>query len=44
MSAKLSAWMEKEEDPRRNGQGDEIDRYIGTTKAWITKLGIVFED
>jgi arylsulfatase A-like enzyme len=44
MSAKLSAWMEKEEDPRRNGQGDEIDRYIGTTKAWITKWGIVFED
>ena len=44
MSAKISAWMEKEEDPRRNGQGDEIDRYIGTTKAWITKWGIVFED
>jgi len=21
-----------------------IDRFVGTTKAWITKWGIVFED
>jgi hypothetical protein len=44
MSTKLLNWMEKENDPRRNGGGDEIDRFIGTTKAWITKWGIVFED
>jgi hypothetical protein len=44
MRIKLDDWMEKENDPRRNGGGDEIDRYVGTTKAWITKWGIVFED
>ena len=44
MRAKLNDWMEKEKDPRRNGGGDEIDKYVGTTKAWITKWGIVFED
>lgn len=44
MNTKLLGWMEKENDPRRNGGGDEIDRFVGTTKAWITKWGIVFED
>ncbi|NBO49538.1 MAG: N-sulfoglucosamine sulfohydrolase [Chitinophagia bacterium] len=44
MRTKLEDWMQKENDPRINGGGDEIDRYIGTTKAWITKWGIVFED
>lgn len=44
MRSKLDHWMEKEKDPRRNGGGDEIDKFIGTTKAWITKWGIVFED
>lgn len=44
MNIKLLSWMEKENDPRRNGGGDEIDRFVGTTKAWITKWGIVFED
>ena len=44
MNLKLQNWMDKENDPRRNGGGDEIDRFIGTTKAWITKWGIVFEE
>ena len=44
MRDKLNSWMEKEKDPRRSGGGDEIDKYTGTTKAWITKWGIVFED
>lgn len=44
LSARLEAWMRKENDPRLNGGGDEIDRYKGTTTAWITKWGIVFVD
>lgn len=44
LSSRLEEWMKKENDPRQNGGGDEIDRYIGTTRAWITKWGIVFED
>jgi hypothetical protein len=44
MNNKLLGWMEKENDPRKNGGGDQIDRFKGTTKAWITKWGIVFEE
>jgi hypothetical protein len=44
LSSRLEEWMRKEKDPRLNGGGDEIDRYAGTTRAWITKWGIVFVD
>ena len=44
LSSRLKKWMEEEKDPRLNGGGNEIDRYLGTTTAWITKWGIEFAD
>ncbi|MEP7129099.1 MAG: sulfatase [Chitinophagales bacterium] len=41
---RLKKWMNDTNDPRRNGSGNEIDRYEATTTAWITKWGIVFVD
>jgi N-sulfoglucosamine sulfohydrolase len=42
LSEKLLQWMQKENDPRLDGGGDEIDRYKPTTWAWITKWSIEF--
>ena len=44
LKAKLNKWMQKTNDPRRNGGGDEIDRYPTYDKAWITKWSIIFFD
>lgn len=42
LQQRLQQWMEQTKDPRRNGGGDEIDHYDGTTHAWITRDGIHF--
>lgn len=44
MAHRLEAWMKQENDPRLQGGGDQIDRYRATTRAWITRTGIVFLD
>jgi len=44
LSQRLSQWMQTENDPRRNGGGDQIDRYVSTSRAWITKWDIVLLD
>ena len=36
LSKRLDEWMKASHDPRRDGKGDEIDRYESTTHAWIT--------
>ena len=41
---RLDNWMKQENDPRQNGGGDQIDKYQATTRAWITRTGIVFLD
>ena len=41
---RLANWMQQENDPRRQGSGDQIDRYQSTTRAWITKTGIILLD
>lgn len=41
---RLDNWMRQENDPRQNGGGDQIDNYQATTRAWITRTGIVFLD
>lgn len=42
LKTKLETWMKKNNDPRVNGKGDEIDAYETYDKAWITKWGIIF--
>ncbi|MFN8134146.1 MAG: sulfatase [Bacteroidales bacterium] len=44
LSKRLDDWMKASQDPRRDGKGDEIDRYESTTHAWITRDGIIFWD
>lgn len=44
LSKRLDEWMKASHDPRRDGKGDEIDRYESTTHAWITRDGIIFLD
>ncbi len=44
LSARLLNWMKQENDPRQGGGGDQIDRYEATTRAWITRDGIIFLD
>lgn len=41
---RLDQWMKQENDPRRQGGGDQVDKYESTTRAWITKTGIIFLD
>ncbi|GAB2557753.1 sulfatase family protein [Spirosoma aerophilum] len=41
---RLDAWMEQERDPRRQGGGDQIDKFQSTTRAWITKTGMILLD
>ncbi|MFD2932964.1 sulfatase family protein [Spirosoma flavum] len=41
---RLDVWMRQENDPRRQGGGDQIDKYEPTTRAWITRTGIIFLD
>jgi arylsulfatase A-like enzyme len=41
---RLDMWMQAEKDPRRQGGGDEIDRYESTTHAWITRTGMILLD
>jgi N-sulfoglucosamine sulfohydrolase len=44
LQKRLDQWMNEENDPRRNGGGDQIDKYESTTHAWITRTGIIFLD
>jgi arylsulfatase A-like enzyme len=44
LQLRLEKWMQIEKDPRLNGGGDEIDRYVTTSRAWITRNGIVLLD
>jgi hypothetical protein len=44
LSKKLEQWMKDSQDPRLDGKGDEIDRYDATTRAWITRDGIILLD
>jgi N-sulfoglucosamine sulfohydrolase len=44
LSARLATWMKEGNDPRRGGGGDQIDKYEATTRAWITRDGIIFLD
>ncbi|GAB2602599.1 sulfatase family protein [Spirosoma areae] len=41
---RLTNWMQQENDPRQGGGGDQIDKYQATTRAWITKTGIILLD
>lgn len=41
---RLEDWMQQENDPRLHGGCDQIDRYQATTRAWISRTGIVFLD
>ena len=44
LSAKLNTWMVETNDPRVNPSSDIIDSYVPTTRAWITRDGIVLLD
>lgn len=44
LKKRLEAWMKATNDPRCDGKGDEIDRYQATTRAWITRDGIILLD
>ncbi|MCK8490622.1 sulfatase [Spirosoma sp. RP8] len=44
LQQRLDTWMQAENDPRRQGGGDKIDKYESTTHAWITRTGIIFWD
>jgi hypothetical protein len=44
LQLRLEKWMQIENDPRLKGGGDEIDRYETTSRAWITRNGIVLLD
>lgn len=41
---RLDVWMQQENDPRRQGKDDIIDKYKSTTRAWITKTGMILLD
>ena len=40
----LNAWMIETNDPRRSGGGAEIDLFETTSRAWITRDGIILLD
>jgi N-sulfoglucosamine sulfohydrolase len=44
LSKRLDEWMKTTNDPRKDGKGDEIDRYESTTHAWITRDGMILWD
>lgn len=44
LSMRLEDWMKSENDPRLYGKGDEIDGYEATTRAWITRDGMILLD
>ena len=44
LSKRMDAIMMQTKDPRRNGGGDEIDRYRTTSRAWVTRDGLVLLD
>jgi hypothetical protein len=44
LQKRLEKWMQMENDPRFKGGGDEIDKYQTTSRAWITRNGIVLLD
>jgi len=44
LSAKLLKWMAETNDPRTDPASDLIDTYVPTTRAWITRDGIVLLD
>ena len=44
LSMKINTWMSETNDPRVNPASDLIDSYVPTTRAWITRDGIVLLD
>lgn len=41
---KLNTWMVETDDPRLDPSSDLIDSYVPTTRAWITRDGIILLD
>lgn len=44
LSKKLTTWMKDTKDPRTDPTSNLIDHYVPTTRAWITRDGIVLLD
>lgn len=44
LASLLSVWMKETDDPRHAGGGAEIDRFKSTSRAWITRDGIILLD